>query len=225
MRRPAAARAKLLGVKGVALAAATETNRAAAGAPTMAAIERYTGVLYDALDHRSLPAVARRRLDAQLRIFSGLWGVVGTRRPHSRLQAQDGGQPRAVGQAVHLVAAGGDRGARPPRSQGARCGICCPTSTRAAWRSGPRRRRRLAGPGDLGALRRPGARGGPRRAGDGHPLEQAAQGCPGAPRGGHPAGRGPTGLASSTTRSATATTLTSPSTTPTASGHRHPGQA
>ena len=42
----------------------------------MPAIERYTGVLYDALDHRSLSVVHRRRLDASLVIFSGLWGLV-----------------------------------------------------------------------------------------------------------------------------------------------------
>ena len=42
----------------------------------MPAIERYTGVLYDALDHRSLSAAHRRRLDASVVIFSGLWGAV-----------------------------------------------------------------------------------------------------------------------------------------------------
>ena len=76
MRGSAAARAKLLGVKGVALAEATETDRHAASGPTLAAIDRYTGVLYGALDHRTLPAVSRRRLDRQVRILSGLWGVV-----------------------------------------------------------------------------------------------------------------------------------------------------
>ena len=75
MRGSQAARATLLGVKGAALAAATEANRAVAEAPTVAAIERYTGVLYDALDPAS-PTAARRRLDRQVRIFSGLWGMV-----------------------------------------------------------------------------------------------------------------------------------------------------
>ena len=76
MRGSQAARAKLLGVKGEALAAATETNRAVAQGPTLPAIERYTGVLAQALDYASLPAALRRRVDRQIRIFSGLWGVV-----------------------------------------------------------------------------------------------------------------------------------------------------
>jgi len=76
MRGSEAARGKLLGVKSSALAAATEADRHARSAPTMPAIERYTGVLYDALDHRSLGATRRRRLDASVLIFSGLWGAV-----------------------------------------------------------------------------------------------------------------------------------------------------
>ena len=76
MRGSEARRRALLGVKGVALAAATSANRAVAEAPTMPAIERYTGVLYDALDHRTLPAAARRRLDSSVLVVSGLWGLV-----------------------------------------------------------------------------------------------------------------------------------------------------
>ena len=76
MKGDEASRAKLLDVKGKALVAATAANRAVAKAPTLPAIERYTGVLYDAIDHRSLSAVHRRRLDASVVIFSGLWGAV-----------------------------------------------------------------------------------------------------------------------------------------------------
>lgn len=76
MRGSVAARAKLLGVKGDALAAATAADRAAASAPTRPAIERYTGVLYDALDAPSLSVAARRRLDGSVLIASGLWGLV-----------------------------------------------------------------------------------------------------------------------------------------------------
>ncbi len=76
MRQNQAARAKLLGVKGDALAAATEANRGLREAPTMPAIERYTGVLYDALDVASLRATQRRRLDRSVLIVSGLWGLV-----------------------------------------------------------------------------------------------------------------------------------------------------
>ena len=76
MKGDEASRAKLLDVKGKALVAATAANRVIAKAPTLRAIERYTGVLYDAIDHRSLSAVHRRRLDASVVIVSGLWGLV-----------------------------------------------------------------------------------------------------------------------------------------------------
>ena len=69
-------RAHLLGVKGKALAAATAADLTARRSPTMPAIERYTGVLYDALGHRSLNSAHRRRLQASVLIFSGLWGAV-----------------------------------------------------------------------------------------------------------------------------------------------------
>jgi cytoplasmic iron level regulating protein YaaA (DUF328/UPF0246 family) len=71
-----ASRRKLLGVTGSNLARATEANRTAARGNTMPAIERYTGVLYDALDHASLSTTQRRRLNASVVIFSGLWGLV-----------------------------------------------------------------------------------------------------------------------------------------------------
>ncbi len=76
MRANATRRGALLGVKGEALAAATAANRVIDAAPTLPAIERYTGVLYDELDAGTLAAAARRRLDARVLIFSGLWGVV-----------------------------------------------------------------------------------------------------------------------------------------------------
>ena len=76
MKRNEATRAKLLGVKGAALAAATATNIDIATAPTLPAIERYTGVLYDALDHGSMGRTATRRAAAQVITFSGLWGLV-----------------------------------------------------------------------------------------------------------------------------------------------------
>jgi cytoplasmic iron level regulating protein YaaA (DUF328/UPF0246 family) len=81
MKRSQAARAKLLGVKGDALAAATAANLEVLTAATLPAIERYTGVLYEALDAASLSASHRRRLDAQVRIFSGAWGLVGPADP------------------------------------------------------------------------------------------------------------------------------------------------
>jgi len=76
MRGSAASRQKLLGVGKAAADTATQTNRTVGESPTMPAIARYTGVLYDALDAATLPAAARKRLEARVRIFSGLWGVV-----------------------------------------------------------------------------------------------------------------------------------------------------
>jgi cytoplasmic iron level regulating protein YaaA (DUF328/UPF0246 family) len=71
-----ASRKKILAVTGTTLVRATEANRRAAAASTMPAIERYTGVLYDALDHASMSATERKRLRASVVIFSGLWGLV-----------------------------------------------------------------------------------------------------------------------------------------------------
>ena len=76
MRGSEAARTKLLGVKGTALAAATLADRTILTSPTMPAIERYTGVLYEALDQGSLSAAQRRRSEGSVLIVSGLWGVV-----------------------------------------------------------------------------------------------------------------------------------------------------
>jgi cytoplasmic iron level regulating protein YaaA (DUF328/UPF0246 family) len=68
--------AKLLGVGGAALDAAVEADRRVRRAPTMAAIERFTGVLYEALDAASLRARERRRLDESVVILSGLFGAL-----------------------------------------------------------------------------------------------------------------------------------------------------
>ncbi|NDZ93406.1 peroxide stress protein YaaA [Streptomyces sp. SID6673] len=45
-------------------------------APTRPAIERYTGVLYDALDHRSLTRAGRSKAADRLAVGSALFGVV-----------------------------------------------------------------------------------------------------------------------------------------------------
>jgi cytoplasmic iron level regulating protein YaaA (DUF328/UPF0246 family) len=76
MRGGEPSRAKLLGVTGSTLAAATADDRLVSRSPTLPAIERYTGVLYDALDHRSMTAAQWKRLDASVVIVSGLWGAV-----------------------------------------------------------------------------------------------------------------------------------------------------
>jgi cytoplasmic iron level regulating protein YaaA (DUF328/UPF0246 family) len=51
-------------------------NAALRQSPTMPAIERYTGVLYDALDVRSLTRAQRRRADQRLAVGSALFGVL-----------------------------------------------------------------------------------------------------------------------------------------------------
>lgn len=68
--------AKLLGVKGDALASARSINEAVLTAKSKRAIDRYTGVLYDALDHHTLDATSHRRLNRQVIVFSALWGLV-----------------------------------------------------------------------------------------------------------------------------------------------------
>lgn len=58
-----------------------ERNRALAVSPTMPAIDRYTGVLYDALDAASLSVESRRFAGAHVAIHSALFGLVGALDP------------------------------------------------------------------------------------------------------------------------------------------------
>jgi hypothetical protein len=52
-----------------------------AEAPTMPAVDRYTGVLYRELSYRTLPPASRRRFDRDVLVASGLWGMVRPRDP------------------------------------------------------------------------------------------------------------------------------------------------
>jgi cytoplasmic iron level regulating protein YaaA (DUF328/UPF0246 family) len=52
-------------------------NAGMRAAPTMAAIDRYTGVLYDALDAASVPTAGRRWLGAHVVVHSAPFGPVG----------------------------------------------------------------------------------------------------------------------------------------------------
>ncbi|MFN4002580.1 YaaA family protein [Microcella sp.] len=70
----AAARALKLGAKAAALELAR--NRALQSSATMPAIERYTGVLYDALDVAAWGADARARASRHLIVHSALLGLV-----------------------------------------------------------------------------------------------------------------------------------------------------
>jgi cytoplasmic iron level regulating protein YaaA (DUF328/UPF0246 family) len=67
---------KLLGVKGAALEKAMADNVGLGEAPTLPAIERYTGVMYDAIGYPSLGSDARGVFDRGVIIMSGLFGVV-----------------------------------------------------------------------------------------------------------------------------------------------------
>src|SRR5215211_5889789 len=51
-------------------------NAALRSSPTMPAIERYTGVLYDALDVRSLTRAQRSRAAGRLAVGSALFGLL-----------------------------------------------------------------------------------------------------------------------------------------------------
>jgi cytoplasmic iron level regulating protein YaaA (DUF328/UPF0246 family) len=56
--------------------AAVEADAALTTSPTLPALERYTGVLYDRLGYPTLRGAARRRADASLAVGSALFGLV-----------------------------------------------------------------------------------------------------------------------------------------------------
>jgi len=136
MRRPEAERAALLGVRGAALQRATAANRTVRTAPTLPAIQRYTGVLYDALDAGSLPAASRRRLASCVLVFSGLWGVVrpGDPVPDYKLKmgASIGGSGRLSTRWAEPLTA-----AVEPLARGRRVWNLLPREHDAAWRPSP----------------------------------------------------------------------------------------
>ncbi len=72
--RPDAAQ-KLLGVKGTFLKKTIADNLGLAEAPSCSAIQRYTGVMYDAIDYQSLDPRAREAFDRTVVIMSGLFGI------------------------------------------------------------------------------------------------------------------------------------------------------
>ncbi len=67
--------AKVLGL-GRTQAGEVRHNEQLLASPTMPAIRRYTGVLYDALDYASLTPAERARADARLAVGSALFGLV-----------------------------------------------------------------------------------------------------------------------------------------------------
>lgn len=75
-RRGTTRDAVLDGPRATVLAAARRAGVVARGAPTMTAMDRYDGVLYRELAWDALPAAVRRRGEDQVRIVSGLLGLV-----------------------------------------------------------------------------------------------------------------------------------------------------
>ncbi|HIK90009.1 MAG TPA: peroxide stress protein YaaA [Dehalococcoidia bacterium] len=74
-KKPRAAQ-KMLGVKGVALDKARADNAGLLDTPTLPAIERYTGVMYDSIDYKSLDNDAKECFGQSTIIMSGLFGIV-----------------------------------------------------------------------------------------------------------------------------------------------------
>ena len=67
---------KLLGVKGNALESGIEANRSILKSPTMPAIERYTGVVYQGIDYGTLSKKGSIFFDRHIRIVSAVFGLV-----------------------------------------------------------------------------------------------------------------------------------------------------
>jgi cytoplasmic iron level regulating protein YaaA (DUF328/UPF0246 family) len=74
---------KALGIS-VTQDAEIDRNAALRGAPTLPAIQRYTGVLYDALDIDSLRGAAAGRAQSRLAVVSALFGLI---RAYDRIPA------------------------------------------------------------------------------------------------------------------------------------------
>lgn len=119
-----------------AATAALRATTSASATPTTPALDRYTGVVYQALDVATLPPDARGRAEEAVVVTSGLWGVVrgGDLVPEYRVPAS-GVVPGFGGVAAHwrrpLAAAVprlvGDEGVLDLRS----------SDYRGMWRPGP----------------------------------------------------------------------------------------
>ena len=68
---PVEAQGRLLGVKGETLERAVREDRELTTAPTLPALERYTGVLYDAMGVSTLTRAQRTRAHRSVLIVSG----------------------------------------------------------------------------------------------------------------------------------------------------------
>lgn len=80
----------LYGVKGKALEAARTANAMLSQAPTLPAIERYSGVVYDGIDYPSMSPKAKDFFLQHVRIVSALFGLLapGDRIPDYKLKIE-----------------------------------------------------------------------------------------------------------------------------------------
>ncbi len=67
---------KILGVKGKALDQAVVANKEILTSKTMPAIDRYSGVVYKAIDYPSMDEQSKKYLDEHVRIVSSVFGLV-----------------------------------------------------------------------------------------------------------------------------------------------------
>lgn len=70
---------KILGVKGKALEKAIEINTNILFTKTLPAIERYSGVVYNAINYRTLTSPAKNVFDDRVRIVSAVFGLLSSR--------------------------------------------------------------------------------------------------------------------------------------------------
>ena len=148
----------------------SRVNAAVRSAPTMAAIDRYTGVLYDALDAASLDASARRWLGRERPDPHRAARAVGAL---DRIPAYRLGAARVAARARRRCGACG-RMPSPRRSADSRRASCSTCARRRTRRSGRCRHpsRRCTCGSSAKATGRRGARA--------EPLQQARQGSAGA---------------------------------------------
>jgi uncharacterized protein len=76
LEQPVPALEKLFRVRGHALEAALEANWRLPGGPVLAAVRRYTGVMYDYLDYVNMAPTTRQAFEGSAILFSAAWGLL-----------------------------------------------------------------------------------------------------------------------------------------------------
>jgi len=67
---------RLLSLKGQVLEKAIEANKSILASPTLPAVERYTGVMYEGIDYAGLEEPARKFFQEHVRIVSSVFGLL-----------------------------------------------------------------------------------------------------------------------------------------------------